>query len=147
MTEGLTNDRADAGVVLLIIKQLKRCSVDDDLVKMILKQEIFKPTVDKLQADLSVSKEVILFLFMMIYLIIYVGDQLVGEYVRDWSRFDNVNIIRDSDTVEGDHEEEFSDDDEGVGAGGESVPAERGSSAEDGQDGDVVPAGGHTRLQ
>ena len=75
------------------------------------------------------------------------GDQLVGEYVRDRSRFDNVDIFRDSDTVEGDHEEEFSDDDEGVGAGGESVPAERGSSAEDGQDGDVVPAGGHTRLQ
>ena len=58
MTEGLTNEKADASVVLLIIKQLKRCSVDDDLVKMILKQEIFKPTVDKLQADLSVSKEV-----------------------------------------------------------------------------------------
>ena len=60
MTEGLTNEKADVSVVLLIIKQLKRCSVDDDLVKMILKQEIFKPTVDKLQADLSVSKEVIL---------------------------------------------------------------------------------------
>ena len=60
MTEGLTNEKADSSVVLLIIKQLKRCSVDDDLVKMILKQEIFKPTVEKLQADLSVSKEVIL---------------------------------------------------------------------------------------
>ena len=30
------------------------------LTKEVLKQEIFKPTVDKLQADLSVSKEVIL---------------------------------------------------------------------------------------
>jgi len=56
MTLGLKN--SSEKVVLLILAQLYRCSLDDDLSSMLIKRGLLGPIVDQLRGEVSISLEV-----------------------------------------------------------------------------------------
>ena len=58
MLQGLTSKDAAECVQLLILTQLHRCVLDDDLVELVIRQNLVSPVIAKLQGDLVVAKEV-----------------------------------------------------------------------------------------
>lgn len=57
MVEGLTSEAEDS-VVLLVLRQLRRCATDDDLVSLVSTRGLVTPIIRKLRAELAVSSEV-----------------------------------------------------------------------------------------
>ena len=58
MEQGLTSQEAADCVQLLILSQLHRCVLDDDLVELVIGQNLVSPVLGRLRGELSVTKEV-----------------------------------------------------------------------------------------
>ena len=58
MVEGLTGQETPNCVQLLILSQLHRCVLDEDLVDLVIKRDLVRPVVARLEAELVVAKEV-----------------------------------------------------------------------------------------
>jgi len=56
MVHGLGHQ--DNNVILLIIKQLSRCVLDDELALLVIQRDMVKPVLEKLDSDLIVATEV-----------------------------------------------------------------------------------------
>ena len=56
MVRGLTHP--DNSVMLLIMKQLARCVLDDELALLIIQKDMVRPVLDKLDSELVVATEV-----------------------------------------------------------------------------------------
>ena len=58
MLQGLTGQETPDCVQLLILTQLHRCVLDEDLVDLVIKRGLVSPVVARLEAELAVAKEV-----------------------------------------------------------------------------------------
>ena len=58
MDQGLNSKEATDCVQLLILSQLHRCVLDDDLVELVIGQNLVRPVLARLRGELAVTKEV-----------------------------------------------------------------------------------------
>ena len=58
MLQGLTGQETPDCVQLLILTQLHRCVLDEDLVDLVIKRRLVSPVLARLEAELAVAKEV-----------------------------------------------------------------------------------------
>ena len=57
MEQGLNSKEATDCVQLLILSQLHRCVLDDDLVELVIGQNLVRPVLGRLWGELVVTKD------------------------------------------------------------------------------------------